>query len=315
MHPVASAARVSRPRRQGRPESLAQALVETALVAPVVIVLLLGAAQAGAILFAQVGIDSAAREGAIVAAANPDTTLSWAGSQSTYTCAPNDTNEICTAAQSTASWLAASQMTITITAPASLSRTPRSDAELVSSSSCTGNTATVLGGVTLGGNPPGSASITVAASGGGKNESTGVLSGSYQLCVAGDATQAISASTADGCWAVSQSLYTAKHSTTTLNINLIYQAQCAATPTPSPTAGPSPTPGPPPPTATPGPTPAPAGSCSAQAVSSSQYVSVKVAYSVPVFIPLVGSVFGAGSSTVSETMTLRIEPCAITQGS
>lgn len=50
-----------------------QALAELAIVMPIIMVLLLGTAQVGAILYGQITVDTAAREGARAASYNPDT--------------------------------------------------------------------------------------------------------------------------------------------------------------------------------------------------------------------------------------------------
>lgn len=80
--------------RRLRPRTLGQALVETALVAPFLVMLLLGGAQVGSIAYDQVSLDTAAREGARAGAASPtgavfSTALNarWysAGNPATYT--------------------------------------------------------------------------------------------------------------------------------------------------------------------------------------------------------------------------------------
>src|SRR5437588_12648824 len=71
-----------------------QALVEMALVAPILIVLLLGGSQVGAIAYAQVSLDTAAREGARAGVEAPNSSLSWdtggAVPSSTHQCAGTD---------------------------------------------------------------------------------------------------------------------------------------------------------------------------------------------------------------------------------
>lgn len=62
---------VNHPRRSHRRESSAQALIELALVAPFLLLLIVGAAQIGAILYAGVSVATAAQEGARVASEQP----------------------------------------------------------------------------------------------------------------------------------------------------------------------------------------------------------------------------------------------------
>lgn len=56
-----------------------QALVELAIAAPLLVLLLVGGAQVGAIVYAQVTVDTAAREGARVASQQPNRSGAYAG--------------------------------------------------------------------------------------------------------------------------------------------------------------------------------------------------------------------------------------------
>jgi Flp pilus assembly protein TadG len=58
-------------RRSGRRGSQAQSLVELALVAPILLMLIVGGAQIGAILYSGVSVATAAQEGARVASEQP----------------------------------------------------------------------------------------------------------------------------------------------------------------------------------------------------------------------------------------------------
>lgn len=132
-------------RRRLQPRTLGQALVETALVAPFLVLLLLGGAQVGSIAYDQVSLDTAAREGARAGAASPtgavfSTALNvrWysAGNPATYTynCKAADftVNPICVGVVNSAGFLSqnvftsnpcgAQQgcVTITVVPPASL---------------------------------------------------------------------------------------------------------------------------------------------------------------------------------------------------
>lgn len=75
--------------RRLRPRTLGQALVETALAAPFLVMLLLGGAQVGSIAYDQVSLDTAAREGARAGAAAPNHTVISYGTNTTWYTAGN----------------------------------------------------------------------------------------------------------------------------------------------------------------------------------------------------------------------------------
>ena len=115
--------------RRLRPRTLGQALVETALVAPFLVMLLLGGAQVGSIAYDQVSLDTAAREGARAGAAAPNHTVinyvtnsRWysAGNPATYSyqcqgadfaAPPAESNPICRAVIDSAGYLTQSAFT------------------------------------------------------------------------------------------------------------------------------------------------------------------------------------------------------------
>ncbi|MDQ6747199.1 MAG: pilus assembly protein [Candidatus Dormibacteraeota bacterium] len=100
--------RTSRRRQRG------QALVELALVVPIVMVLLLGTAQVGAILYGQITVDTAAREGARSASSNPDTSGAYSGGSAgtAVTCTgTTPTNPVCVAVQNAEGGLDGSAIT------------------------------------------------------------------------------------------------------------------------------------------------------------------------------------------------------------
>lgn len=79
-----------------------QSLVEFALVAPILIVLLVGAAQVGLLVYDYVSIGTAAREGARIGTENPDTSGLFSGGAPVGTLSPactstNTTNPVCVA--------------------------------------------------------------------------------------------------------------------------------------------------------------------------------------------------------------------------
>ena len=77
---------VTRPRARRR--SAGQALVELALAAPILAVLLAGSSQVGLLMYAQVSTDTAAREGSRAASQNPNTSGAFTalGLPTTYRC-------------------------------------------------------------------------------------------------------------------------------------------------------------------------------------------------------------------------------------
>ena len=89
-------------RRSGRRGSRAQSLVELALIAPILLVLIVGGAQIGAILYAGVSVATAAEEGARVASEQPIKSGAYAVSGGTVVVGPGATcpaagNPVCAA--------------------------------------------------------------------------------------------------------------------------------------------------------------------------------------------------------------------------
>ena len=97
-----------------------QALVEFALIAPFLVILLAGGSQVGAIAYTQISTDTAAREGARAGVQAPNKSLAWAGSApGTRTCTASDytSNPICVAVLNADGFLTPS--TFTSAAPSS----------------------------------------------------------------------------------------------------------------------------------------------------------------------------------------------------
>ena len=99
-----------------RRRRLGQALVETAIAAPLLVVLLLGGAQVGSIAYDQVSLDTAAREGARAGVAAPTSAVysyvsssAWYPGQNSYQCQAadfaNGANPICVAVLNSAGYL------------------------------------------------------------------------------------------------------------------------------------------------------------------------------------------------------------------
>lgn len=120
MRAVTATRRPPRALRRRR-RSGAQSLVEFSLAAPIVLVLIIGAAQLGAILYADITVATAARDGARVAATQPITSKAYvAGSPyptgSSYHCASPDTTPACQAVTSSQGLLSNLDTTVSGTA-------------------------------------------------------------------------------------------------------------------------------------------------------------------------------------------------------
>lgn len=117
--------RVKRPMRPMRPQRRwrrsGQALVETALTAPILVMLLLGGAQVGQIAYDQVSLDTAAREGARAGVAAPNAAITSSGSNwypgaTSHTCTTGDftqkpENPVCNAVLNSGGYLSSGTFT------------------------------------------------------------------------------------------------------------------------------------------------------------------------------------------------------------
>jgi len=322
--------------------SRGQAMVETALAAPFVLILLAGGAQVGSIAYGQVTIDTAAREGARVASEHPVTALTntatgvvffATGSSTSYTCnGPGDTNTVCQTVYQAPGLFEPmfdkSKFTVTIKANVPVARAPQDGPEVpsdVERAACPGSvqvSGTVSGVLS-------NVKYDVSAAGGGQTLTTQTNpQGSYSLCIAVNSAQTETITASYGSLACGLKQY---WGSTTLSVSpqggpytkdITVSAQTCATPTPSATATPTPTP-----TATPTPTPAPTATpfpttnygftCSGTAaLIDGTYITVTVSYPMPLFVPFVDRLFnsGGGVHTTTATVTMRVEPCGITQG-
>ena len=307
--------------------------MELALAGPLLIILLAGGTQFGSLAFGQITVDTAAREGARTAISSPVSSLgsffSTSGPTST-TCQnqPSYSNPVCQAVLDSPGnygvlGFTPKNFTITVTAnqPSGgpWSRLPGDD--IVLASACGGTE--VKGSVSLadGSNASGA---TVSASGSGitgTGTNTG-NSGNYTLClgVPSNESATISATfTVSGCTETAQVTRTLPTSGTVSSVNLTL-GPCP-TPTPSPSPSPSPTASPsgsPAPTPTSTPSATPYTCTQAEQNLDGTYVSVKVSYPMPVFVPFLGQLLsdpGNGAQrTVTAEVTMRVEPCTLTQG-
>jgi Flp pilus assembly protein TadG len=191
--------------RTGR--RVGQALVELALIAPVLLMLALGASQVGAITYAQVSLDTAAREGARAGVEAPNSSLAWdAGSAvpslpykcsgSDFTYAPNSGNPICYAVINAGGYLdpnafknsscGANQACVTINVESTLASAPAHPVVRLASApqtvpnaggtSCNGSDATITG--TISGIPAGRTATVTDSS----NDTQGSVTSTYTLC-------------------------------------------------------------------------------------------------------------------------------------
>jgi Flp pilus assembly protein TadG len=330
------------PRLRRRALRRGQALVELALLAPLLVLLLLGGAQVGEIAYSQVSLNSAAREGARAGVEAPNSALSFVTSLgSPHNCTTADFsdppagNPICIAVLNGRGYLDASAFTtnpctagqacVTISVLSALSDrvVPMPSVRLVSSPCNSGKYATVIGnvlGIPL--VPPGMTATITDTSG---DTVTGVT-GSYTLCATANgqtSSQVITAqvgsvSCGGGGSSGSIQVNVSKGQTITApDLTVNPEPTCPPSPSPSPTPTPTPTPIPTD-TSTPGPAPIPTTgptvNCGNQVVPDSDYVSVTVTYPSPIFVPIVGAVFqtAPGTRQISTTVTFAIEPCTMT---
>jgi Flp pilus assembly protein TadG len=326
-----------RRRRLGR----GQALVEMALIAPFLVLLLLGGTQVGQIAYSQVSLDTAAREGGRAGAAAPDAALSWdtnGAIGASHNCTTADFvqgsgNPVCIAVANGSGFLTLSDfttnpctsgqacVTIKVIDSGDLSDrvVPMPQARLAASSPCSpGTQATVTG--TVSGIPAGLTATITDTSG----DSQQLVTGPFTLCVAANhstTSQTLTAQVGAGsCGGYSGSIGpfpVAKDQTYTENWTVVAEPACpTATPTPAATPTPTPTP-----TPTVGPTPTPTAGpdvecANPQVPGNNNYITVTVSYPVSIFVPIIGAVFQTqtGLRQISTTVTFAIEPCSLTQG-
>ena len=301
-----------RRRVRARSRSRGVALVETAIVLPVLLLLLGGAGQIGAITYGNVTVDTAAREAARVGSENPHTALDVLPS-SPYTCTSTDTYAVCQAARQASGALDPSSLIITITAPDTVSLVPD---DVMRVASCPTSLATVTGVVSN--IPTGASGAVVMGSNGGSSAQVSTdTSGNYTLCLPGGGQVLTATATgSNGCtYGTSTRVSLTAGASTTASFSL---PTTCTTPTPLPSSDATPNAD-----ATPAPngTPVPGESCTYLGVNTDvYYVSVSVAYKVPIFVPFLAKFLAnspSGSSSyrqVTATVTMRIEPCTMTQG-
>ena len=108
---------VNQPRRSHRHGARAQSLIELALIAPILLLLIVGGAQVGAIVYSGVSVTTAAEEGARVASEQPINSSAYAVSGSSVIVGPGATcpaagNPVCAAVTQSKGLLTAVTTTI-----------------------------------------------------------------------------------------------------------------------------------------------------------------------------------------------------------
>lgn len=331
-----------RTRRRG------QALVEMALLAPLLIGLLLAGAQVAEIAYGAISLDSASREGARAGALAPNEALKSGGTTwysagtTSHTCTANDFTEnstgnpICIAVLNARGYLdsntftanpcastAQACVTISVIGNSGLAallhppdRVP--DARLMSFPCNSGSQAYVSG--TVSGIPSGS-TATISDSN-GDSSVTASGTGAYTMCVGASHSITSETLTAQvgpvGCGGYSGSTSLAVTKGTTYsgqNFTIAYTScTSTSTTTSSSTTTTSTTTST---TSTISATPAPAVACTSETVPDTYYIKVTVTYPMPIFVPIVGSILQSqsGLRQLTSSVTDAIEPCSLTLGS
>jgi len=319
------AARPARLRPRHRARTRGQSLVEMALLAPVLLVLLLGSLQVAYLGYGAVTIDTATREAGRIASINLSALQSIAQSGSSYTCAANpatDSNPICQAVANNAGLLSGhtfSMVRIDLDVTVADDTVP-GDVQRVS---CGG---TAVSG-TVSGIPSGTATVSDTLNGTGAT--TTDSSGNYTDCLnpspSNGQTQTITISATAGtggqCTGSTQAVLTKNGSNwDTDKASYPISLSCPTpTPTPAPTATPTPTP-----SASPTPTPSSssglppvgsvpsAASCTMQNPPAGSFVTVTVQYQAGIFVPFMGTLLadsGQSYKTLRAVVTVRVNPC------
>lgn len=332
-----------RPARRRGQHRLGQALVETALIAPVLVLVLIGGAQVGSIAYDQVSLDTAAREGARAGVAAPNTAVTsmvtnsyWYPSSSTYTCQAADftgspANPICDGVLSSSGLLDKTQfsngsatVTITVVPQSGLaSHATRPSAHVAGTQACNpGKYAEVTGTVTF---PSGQTQATLSDTA-GDTSTISSTSLTYIFCVSTSSKgtlQTVTAvsppNTACGGYTWSVNLPLAYPGQVfTYNISFHAEPTCPTTTTSSTTSttGSSSTSSSTSTTTTSSTSLSTTStrSCDATQVPDQYYFTVTVSYQAPVFVPFINQLFqsGPGVRTIHASVTYPIEPCTMT---
>jgi len=321
--------------RRRRRRSRGQAMIELAIAAPFLLLLLVGAAQFAYLAYAGISVQTAAREGARIAAENPGAVSPVPSCPTTPPGSGQSTgNAVCDAIYRGAGLLGSSNLTISVTAPDTTvsavptdviqidnphTSTSSTTSSTTTAGGCNGNTVAVTGAVS----PAQVASIT--DNGTNLITKTTLSDGTFTLCLLSENG---SHSYTDTIYFTSQScsatqvtqdvtVTSSGASPSTLSISLP-AATCTSTSTTttSTTASTS--------TSTTS-TSSSTSSSSASSFSGStgsfscsgtltgQYVTVSVSYDAPVFVPGLSWLLGS-THTMTATVTMRVESCDIQGG-
>jgi Flp pilus assembly protein TadG len=317
-----------RPRRRER--TLGQSLVELALIAPVLLILLMGSLQVAYLGYGAVTVDTAAREAGRIAAINLSALHSIAQNGSSYTCAADpstDSNPICKAVSNNAGLLSGHVF--------SLVRIDLNVAVANNDDAVPGDVVQIAcGGTALSGKvtgiPSGVAQISDSLNGTNATSSDGA--GNYTDCLnpspANGQTQTITISATAGtngqCTGSTQAVLTKSGSSWNTDKSTYPITLTCPTPTPTPAPTPIPTVAVPTPTPTATPTPTPvsglppvgsgpsAASCSTQTPAAGSFVTVTVQYRAGIFVPFLGALLadsGTSYKTLRAVVTVRVNPC------
>jgi hypothetical protein len=313
-------------------------LVEFALAAPFVLVLVAGGGQVGALAYGMVTLDTAAREGARIGSEKPANSLLTAAGNApgfTYQCSyATDSqptgNPICQAVYGAMGLLDKTKVRVKVTTNLTVSSLVVRDDVIRISSTPTpapcGSDAEVDGTVVMPGGTAPTQAVSISSNAAGTVTSATVAAGttSYRLClkVQSHTTQINATIAPVGCggYAGQTTVNITDNSSPYTAATITLAANACATPTPTPTPTATPTP-----TSTPAPTPTPVSTplstpppfaCSNTSASTTTFFSVYIEYDVPVFVPFVDRIFSSsnGMRTVNATVAQRVEPCGITQG-
>lgn len=309
-------------RRLLRPGVRGQALVETALLAPVMLVLLCGGMQVAYLGYSAVSVDTAAREGARVAVEDAGTALSFssATSPSSYTCAADpttDANPVCQAVANNAGLLKGQKFAmIRIDTNVSVARaTPSLDVpdDVAPVGNCANQNDALVSGQL-------SQSIVLSISDTLGDATTSAGDGSFSLCMRGSGsttqTVTISASgtsgsvTCSGQTSTSISKSGSSWQASPASVTVPLSCTTASTATSSTTTTTTSTTSTFSTTVTFNGTPT-ANTCT-QTPAAGTYVTVTVVYQASVLVPLLNTLLadsGRSYKTLKSVVTMRVEPC------
>lgn len=306
---------------------LGQAMVETALLAPFLLLLMLGGMQVAYLGYAAVSIDTAAREGARVAVESAPTALTFTNgtNPSSYTCAADpstDSNPVCQAVANNAGLLKGQKFSLVrIDTNVAVSRRQPADdvpGDVVQVGSCSNQNDAQYDG-TL--SPPMAIAVTDSLG----DNTTSDVSGAFTLCMHGTSstsqTVTVTASgtagglsctgQADTSISKSQDQWTASPSTATITLTCTSTSTSSSSSTSTTTT-----------TSTSSSTttfsstvsfaPETAGGTCTETPSAGTYVTVTVQYQASILVPLLNTLLadsGKSYKTMQAVVTMRVEPC------